>query len=143
MNSVVLNTKDFENLIFSFDNLIKTELSNNNNVSDMTLKAKENLKSIQKTIRSVNLSSTLDALDFPIQTIIKEIVEIVADGKINIKDIGSFTSIINQLFKLRKLAPGIENEIKSLSKLEVQILASEIAGAVYDNINGAVKWEIY
>ncbi len=139
MNSVVLNTKDFENLIFSFDNLIKTELSNNNNVSDMTLKAKENLKSIQKTIRSVNLSSTLDALDFPIQTIIKEIVEIVADGKINIKDIGSFTSIINQLFKLRKLAPGIENEIKSLSKLEVQILASEIAGAVYDNINGAVK----
>lgn len=143
MNSVVLNTKDFENLIFSFDNLIKTELSNNNNVSDMTLKAKENLKSIQKTIRSVNLSSTLDALDFPIQTIIKEIVEIVADGKINIKDIGSFTSIINQLFKLRKLAPEIENEIKSLSKLEVQILASEIAGAVYDNINGAVKWEIY
>lgn len=139
MNSVVLNTKDFENLIFSFDNLIKTELSNNNNVSDMTLKAKENLKSIQKTIRSVNLSSTLDALDFPIQTIIKEIVEIVADGKINIKDIGSFTSIINQLFKLRKLAPEIENEIKSLSKLEVQILASEIAGAVYDNINGAVK----
>ena len=134
MTSMIIDKLTIEKSILALDNLIKIEIANNGN-PDIYRDLRSNLKNYSAKMNDVKLENTLDALYNPVSKIIKEILSILEDGKVNLKDIGSFSGIINQLFKLRNLYPEVENEVKSLSKLEYQILASEVAGLVYDNIN--------
>ena len=134
MTSMIIDKLTIEKSILALDNLIKIEIANNGN-PDIYRNLRSNLKNYSAKMNDVKLENTLDALYNPVSKIIKEILSILEDGKVNLKDIGSFSGIINQLFKLRNLYPEVENEVKSLSKLEYQILASEVAGLVYDNIN--------
>ena len=134
MISIIIDKLTIEKSILALDNLIKIEIANNGN-PDIYRDLRSNLKNYSAKMNDVKLENTLDALYNPVSKIIKEILSILEDGKVNLKDIGSFSGIINQLFKLRNLYPEVENEVKSLSKLEYQILASEVAGLVYDNIN--------
>lgn len=139
MNSVILNRNELDKVIYALDKLIKNEVVNNHTTPNVALEVKENLNNIKKLLNGINLENSIEALHSPIQIIVSEIIEIVEDGKINIKDIGNLSSIVNQLFRLRKLIPGIRTELSSLTRLEVQILASEIAGAVYDNLTEVKK----
>lgn len=139
MNSVILNRNELDRIIYALDKLIKNEMVTKYTTPNVALEVKENLNNIKKLLNGINLENSIEALHSPIQIIVSEIIEIVEDGKINIKDIGNLSSIVNQLFRLRKLTPGIRTELSSLTRLEVQILASEIAGAVYDNLTEVKK----
>jgi len=136
LKTVVISKYNFDKLKLAFDKLVSDDYYNNNQMNPDYKELKTLLFNIKKDLEKVELENCSIALHNPISTIINEIILILEDGKVNLRDIGNFSNIISELFKLRDAVPKINKELSSLSRAEYQTIAAEIAGFVYDKAKG-------
>jgi ketol-acid reductoisomerase len=104
------------------------------NIDPMVNETYEESKALLEKFKNTDIDSILNSLSGPVKDIYTNIIDIIDDGKYNLKDINESIQIGSAVAKISKEYPLIKAELKDLSELERAIILLAIHKYVTESI---------
>lgn len=129
---VILSAELFEDMILGLNQSKSDYIRKQDKVPEIVEETLGQALAIANKQKETDIDALIRVLSDPAKRIVFNILDIIEDNKVNLKDTDEVFSIIGAVMDLVKEYPEVKVELSNLSKEEYQIIFAVITEQIYE-----------